>query len=317
MILAIQVRSSPLRSRVNRRITSWSNRSPVCGSRGDLLVPSTVLAEVGYFLDRFGNALAEASFVESVAAGDFVLTELDSDDVSRMAALTRQYADMRLGTTDASVIALSERLGVIEIATFDRRHFAAVRPRHVVIQRLSALVRAVTLFAGCADRVQSGRVATGVSGSQQDRGSARMHAREDGIDSSDASGPNAAGAPAAAPSLEQMLQSFADFAETQGGSRPLSINYVTAARSTVASVLFDGDTDPSFTADMAGLPALVMVASGDFVGNSAKIPPGAAPPRGSEIFEVVDPADGGVMGWGINDVATDISSLGAVHTISL
>lgn len=100
-------------------------------ARRSLLVPSTVLAEVGYFLDRFGNALAEASFLESVAAGDFVLTELDSDDVSRGAVLTRQYADMRLGTTDASVIALSERLGVIEIATFDRRHFTAVRPRHV------------------------------------------------------------------------------------------------------------------------------------------------------------------------------------------
>ena len=66
-----------------------------------LLVPSTVLAEVGYFLDRFGNAQAEATFLESVAAGDFVLTELEMDDVSRMAELTRQYGDMRLGTTDA------------------------------------------------------------------------------------------------------------------------------------------------------------------------------------------------------------------------
>ena len=96
-----------------------------------LLVPSTVLAEVGYFLDRFGTPQAEATFLESIAAGDFVLTELDVDDVSRMAELTRQYADMRLGTTDASVIALAERLAVTEVATLDRRHFPAVRPRHV------------------------------------------------------------------------------------------------------------------------------------------------------------------------------------------
>lgn len=48
-----------------------------------------------------------------------------------MAELVQQYADMDLGTTDASVIAVAERLGVTDIATIDRRHFTAVRPRHV------------------------------------------------------------------------------------------------------------------------------------------------------------------------------------------
>jgi predicted nucleic acid-binding protein len=40
------------------------------------------------------------------------------------------YADMRLGGTDASVIALAERYGVTRIATLNRRHFAVVRPNH-------------------------------------------------------------------------------------------------------------------------------------------------------------------------------------------
>lgn len=48
-----------------------------------------------------------------------------------MAELVERYADLHLGTTDASIIALAERLGVTEIATIDRRHFTAVRPRHV------------------------------------------------------------------------------------------------------------------------------------------------------------------------------------------
>jgi hypothetical protein len=39
--------------------------------------------------------------------------------------------DLPLGTTDASVVAVAERLGVSEIATLDRRHFTVVRPRHV------------------------------------------------------------------------------------------------------------------------------------------------------------------------------------------
>jgi len=48
-----------------------------------------------------------------------------------MDELVARYADLPLGTTDASVVALAERLGVDELATLDRRHFSVVRPRHV------------------------------------------------------------------------------------------------------------------------------------------------------------------------------------------
>ncbi|HET6859230.1 MAG TPA: hypothetical protein VFH94_19350 [Streptomyces sp.] len=41
------------------------------------------------------------------------------------------YADFPLGTVDASVVAVAERLGLQEVATIDRRHFSAVRPKHV------------------------------------------------------------------------------------------------------------------------------------------------------------------------------------------
>jgi predicted nucleic acid-binding protein len=47
-----------------------------------------------------------------------------------MAELAEIYADFPLGTTDAAVVAVAERLGITEIATLDRRHFLAVRPRH-------------------------------------------------------------------------------------------------------------------------------------------------------------------------------------------
>jgi predicted nucleic acid-binding protein len=36
-----------------------------------------------------------------------------------------------LGTVDASVVAVSERLGTHTIATLDRRHFSVVRPAHI------------------------------------------------------------------------------------------------------------------------------------------------------------------------------------------
>jgi uncharacterized protein len=36
-----------------------------------------------------------------------------------------------LDPTDASVIAMAERLGVKQVATLNRRDFGVVRPRHV------------------------------------------------------------------------------------------------------------------------------------------------------------------------------------------
>lgn len=75
------------------------------------------MAEVGYMLNREGGPRAEASFLQSMAAGDFTLVDLTRKDLGRMSELVLKYGDLPLGTTDASVIALAERLGVAEVAT--------------------------------------------------------------------------------------------------------------------------------------------------------------------------------------------------------
>jgi predicted nucleic acid-binding protein len=96
-----------------------------------ILVPATVVAEAGYLLSRLGGPSVEAGFLRSCAEGSFTLVDLTAGDLHRMADLVRTYADFPLGTTDASVIAVEERLGVVEVATLDHRHFRAIRPRHV------------------------------------------------------------------------------------------------------------------------------------------------------------------------------------------
>ena len=96
-----------------------------------LLLPQTVLAEVGYMLETKVGTFAEVAFLESVASGSFELVNLTQSDAARIAELVARYDDLPLGTTDASVIALAERLGVDEIATLDHRHFRVVRPSHV------------------------------------------------------------------------------------------------------------------------------------------------------------------------------------------
>ena len=95
-----------------------------------MLVPGPVVAEVGYLLAREAGARVESAFLRSLADGDFQPVDLTSDDYARMADLVDQYADLPLGTTDAGVVAVAERLGLVEIATLDRRHFSVVRPRH-------------------------------------------------------------------------------------------------------------------------------------------------------------------------------------------
>ena len=96
-----------------------------------LLVPATVAAEVGYLLNRDAGADVEALFLSALADGDFSPVDLTAMDYRRAAELVRTYADLPLGTTDATVVAVSERLGVSDVATLDHRHFRVVRPRHV------------------------------------------------------------------------------------------------------------------------------------------------------------------------------------------
>jgi hypothetical protein len=101
-------------------------------ARSPLLVPPLVVAEACYLIGSHLGQEAEATFFDELKpGGSFVLAELLPTDFARIAALVRRYAELRLGGTDASVIALAERLGVDEVATVDRRHFSVVRPAHV------------------------------------------------------------------------------------------------------------------------------------------------------------------------------------------
>ncbi|GAB2445659.1 hypothetical protein GCM10027062_28090 [Nocardioides hungaricus] len=95
-----------------------------------LLVPQTVVAEVAYAIQKQGGTDQELMFLQAFADGDLALVDLVTQDVTRVIELVDTYRDFPLGTTDASVIAIAERLNVTDIATLDHRHFPNVRPRH-------------------------------------------------------------------------------------------------------------------------------------------------------------------------------------------
>jgi predicted nucleic acid-binding protein len=94
-----------------------------------LVVPSLVVAEACYLVGTRLGARAEAALLRG-------LNELEIEcpapgDWQRIAELVERHADFPLGATDASVVALAERLDTAIVVTLDLRHFSAVRPRHV------------------------------------------------------------------------------------------------------------------------------------------------------------------------------------------
>jgi hypothetical protein len=102
------------------------------GHLGPLLVPMLVITEVAYLVGTRLGATAEARFLGDLASGMLTPLPVEPADWLRIAELVVKYHDLPLGTVDASVVAAAaERLGITSIATFDRRHFSVVRPKHV------------------------------------------------------------------------------------------------------------------------------------------------------------------------------------------
>lgn len=98
------------------------------------VVPALVVAEVTCFVALRLGSDAEASFLADLAFADVRLPS--AQEWRRCAELVRRYRDFPLGGTDASVVALAEHLNSDLIVSLDRRHFAAIRPRHVPAFRL-------------------------------------------------------------------------------------------------------------------------------------------------------------------------------------
>jgi predicted nucleic acid-binding protein len=106
-------------------------RSLLEGHDGQLVTTALVVAETAYLIDRQLGPHAEAALYESIIDGTLRVEDLLPGDWQRVHELVTAYADLRLGGTDASLVAVAERLGETTIATLNHRHFSVVRPHHV------------------------------------------------------------------------------------------------------------------------------------------------------------------------------------------
>lgn len=95
---------------------------------GALVIPAPVTAEIDYILRRRGGSDAGRWFLEDLAAGRFQVACLEAAEYPTVAMLERLYSDLGPGLSDLSIVVLADRLETTRIATFDERHFRALRP---------------------------------------------------------------------------------------------------------------------------------------------------------------------------------------------
>ena len=105
-----------------RVATAWYDRP-----HSDLVTTPLVLAEVDHLaMTRLGPS-ARAAFLADVAQGGYDIAWCDTA-AAEAVRVAERYADLGPSLTDTSLVALAARLGTTAIATFDERHFRAMRP---------------------------------------------------------------------------------------------------------------------------------------------------------------------------------------------
>jgi predicted nucleic acid-binding protein len=99
-----------------------------------LVIPALCIAEASYVIQSRRGPRTEARFLRGLKSFD--IQGPQAEDWARISDLVERYADFPLGGTDASIVALAERLRSDLVITLDRRHCGAVRPRHCERLRL-------------------------------------------------------------------------------------------------------------------------------------------------------------------------------------
>lgn len=97
---------------------------------GPLVTTALVIAEAAHLIDRQVGAVGEIALYTSIVEQTIAIESLTGSDWQRVRELVDRYQDLRLGGTDASLVAIAERLGATRIATLDHRHFRVIRPQH-------------------------------------------------------------------------------------------------------------------------------------------------------------------------------------------
>lgn len=93
-----------------------------------LVIPSTILPEISYLINKYLNVEVELKMLEDVKEGNLALEILKPVDLTRAIEVIATYRDARIGFVDASIVAMAERMKLKKILTTDVAHFTMFRP---------------------------------------------------------------------------------------------------------------------------------------------------------------------------------------------
>jgi uncharacterized protein len=94
---------------------------------GPFLLSPFVVAELDYMLGTRHGQTAQLALLDEIVEGAYELAEFDRADVEAAADTIRRYADLNIGLADASIVVLAEKHQLVDVLTFDARHFRAMR----------------------------------------------------------------------------------------------------------------------------------------------------------------------------------------------
>lgn len=91
------------------------------GYKGILSTTWPVITEVSHMLDF--NIQTQIDFLTWIQLGAVILENINNDDILRIIELSKKYSDVPMDLADASLVVLSEKLGIKEIITIDSDYY--------------------------------------------------------------------------------------------------------------------------------------------------------------------------------------------------
>ncbi len=99
-------------------------------NRDQRLIPDIVLAEVAHAIRYRIGQPAVLSFLDTLVESDALLEPILKEDLKRAREIMATYDTADFDLADCCIMALSERLNITQVCTFDHRDFSIFRPNH-------------------------------------------------------------------------------------------------------------------------------------------------------------------------------------------
>ncbi len=94
------------------------------------VIPDVILPEVGYLFLRDLGYSGMQQFLASLVQAEIQPAPLERVDLTRAYEISKTYSDNKFDLVDCCIMAMTERLQITKVATFDRRDFSVFRPKH-------------------------------------------------------------------------------------------------------------------------------------------------------------------------------------------